>query len=357
MLATPLSYSSAPRRNRRPSWVRIAAVAALVAWTGVPASAQAKTDVVVLANGDRITGEIVRMLRGRLELKTDDAGTIEIEWDYVGAVTSTREFEVGMSDGRLFLGRLARAAPQQMTVDGVNGGTVAMTDVTNIAAIGRSFWTKLEGSVDAGFSYTKSSGIAQANFNGDVRFRKPAALVRFTAAGTLTYEDGQERDDRAATEFSYARDRGGEWFIAGATRFESNASLGLELRSQISGAAGRRLVNSNRAQVLLGAGIVGNDERGVDAEPTQNLESVFTFTSSYYSYDRPKTNVDLSAQYYLSLTKWGRQRVQVDNSFKRELWKDFFVALSVYVTFDSAPPNPSAEQTDAGTAISAGWSF
>src|SRR5512139_857476 len=35
-------------------------------------SAQPRTDVVVLGNGDRITGEVVRLARGRLEFKTDE---------------------------------------------------------------------------------------------------------------------------------------------------------------------------------------------------------------------------------------------------------------------------------------------
>ena len=47
---------------------------------------QGRTDVVTLLNGDRITGEIVELNRGRLELKTDDAGTIEIEWDNIARI-------------------------------------------------------------------------------------------------------------------------------------------------------------------------------------------------------------------------------------------------------------------------------
>ena len=109
--------------------------------------------------------------------------------------------------------------------------------------------------------------------------------------------------------------------------------------------------------MLLGAGVDVNDERGVDADATQNIEAILLFASSYYSYDRPTTNLDVSVQYYPSLSQWGRQRVQADTRVKRELLKDFFVSFSVYFTFDSAPPNPAAAQRDFGTAISAGWSF
>jgi hypothetical protein len=42
----------------------------------------------VLINGDKITGEIKSVNRGRLSLSTDDAGTISIEWTKVSTITS-----------------------------------------------------------------------------------------------------------------------------------------------------------------------------------------------------------------------------------------------------------------------------
>jgi hypothetical protein len=140
-------------------------------------------------------------------------------------------------------------------------------------------------------------------------------------------------------------------------RFESNESLGLRLRSQIGGAVGPRLVNTNRAQVAMGGGLVVNDERGVDTSSTRNLEAMVLFGASYFTYDRPRTNVDLAFQYYPSLSNIGRHRLQLDAGVKRELWKDFFVALNVFDTFDSRPPNPSAQTNDVGTVLSIGWTY
>ena len=72
--------------------------------------AQGRTDVVTLANGDRITGEIVRLTRGRLEFKTDDAGTLYLEWGKLWSVVTMRTVEVMTADGSLFLGSLGQAA-------------------------------------------------------------------------------------------------------------------------------------------------------------------------------------------------------------------------------------------------------
>ena len=323
-----------------------------------PAHAQ-KTDIVTLGNGDRITGEVSSLNRGQLQYKTDDQGTIYIEWDKVATVTSTAQFEVGTSDGQRFVGSL-RSDPGRVLVVLAAAGPVPllMTDVTVITTIGRSFWAKLDGSIDIGFSYTKSSDIAQLNVNTGTLYRSPSFEARLTASATATQTSDEEgRDDRGTVQASYLRYRGKRWFVGGGAGVETNESLGITLRSQVSGAVGQRLVNTNRAQLAIGGGLSVNDEHGVDTEPTQNIEAIMTFRTSYYAYDYPKTNIDVSFQYFPSLSDFGRQRIQFDSSFRRELWKDVFLAVNVFDTFDSQPPSADAEKNDVGVVLSFGWSY
>jgi hypothetical protein len=331
----------------------------LVALTAAAAHAQGRTDVVVLANGDRITGEIIQLERGQLEFKTDDAGTLYLEWDKLISLVAARQVEVGTGDGRWFLGTLGRGPDRVLSVLTPSGTiSLQMLEVTQVTPIGRSFWSKLDGSIDAGFSYTRSSGIAQLNLNSDTVYRKPAFQGRLSASLTQTeQDDGSGGDDRASVDISYLRYRWQTWFMGAAARFENNESLGIELRSQVGFAMGPRLVNSNRAQLAMGAGIAVNDERGVDVPATQNVEALFLFTASYYTYDRPKTTLDVSLQYYPSLSDFGRHRVQFDAGVKRELWKDFFVSLNGYNSYDNRPPNPTADTNDVGVVMSIGWSY
>jgi Protein of unknown function, DUF481 len=323
------------------------------------AYAQPKTDVVRLANGDRITGEVTSLSRGQLTFSTDDAGTIYFEWDNVVALESTRQFDVTTSDGQRYFGSLAPGAPRTLVVSEPAGEVpLPMTNVTVITPIGASFWKRLDGSLDFGFSYTKSSHIAQLALNSTTVYRNPAFEARLSGSATLTQNetDGQ-RDDRGTIQGSYLRYRGQRLFIGVGGGFESNESLGLILRSQLAGIVGARLVNSNRAQLAVGAGLSANDEQNVDADPTQNVEGLFTFRTSYYSYDRPRTNIDIAAQYYPSLTDWGRQRIQLDAGVKRELWKDVFFAVNLFDTFDSRPPTSSADRNDIGVTMSFGWTY
>ena len=77
---------------------------------------------------------------------------------------------------------------------------------------------------------------------------------------------------------------------------------------------------------MVGAGLGGHNERGLDVEPTTNVEALFQFWTSFYIYNRPKTNFDVSLQSCPSLSDTGRQRVQLGAAAKRKLWKDLFVA-------------------------------
>jgi len=323
-----------------------------------PANAQ-KTDIVTLANGDRITGEVSTLSRGQLEYKTDDQGTLYIEWDKVATVTPTGQFEVGTSDGQRFVGSLGSEPGRLLLVVGTTSTErLLMTDVTIITKIGRSFWTKLDGSIDVGFSYTKSSAIAQLNLNSNTLYRSPSFEARLSASGTATQSNDEEgRDDRGTLQMSYLRYRGKRWLVGGGAGFETNESLGIKLRSQVSGAVGQRLVNTNRAQLAVSGGLSVNDEHGVDSEPTQNIEAIMTFRTSYYAYDYPKTNIDVGFQYFPSLSDFGRQRIQFDSNFRRELWKDVILAVNMFDTFDSRPPSADADQNDIGVVLSFGWSY
>jgi hypothetical protein len=235
---------------------------------------------------------------------------------------------------------------------------LSVDEVATVMPIGKSFWAKLDGSFDAGFNYTRSSGIAQTTLNSNTVFHRPAFLFQMTASATLTHKsDDDNRDDRGAFAVNFSHYHGRRLYSAAGGRLETNESLGLLLRSQFGGGAGLRLVNTNRAQLGVGAGLVANNEQGIDTEATQNLEGLLSLTTSYYTYDRPKTNVDASVQYYPSLSNWGRQRLQVDASIKREIMRDFFVSTNVFETLDTAPPNPEFAQNDFGIVLSVGWSY
>src|SRR5262245_64380974 len=78
--------------------------------------AAANTDVIVLDNGDRITGEIKTLDQARLEVSTGAMSTVYIEWTHVVEVTSVTTLEVILGNGDRHIGKLAPATRGQIAI-------------------------------------------------------------------------------------------------------------------------------------------------------------------------------------------------------------------------------------------------
>ena len=83
---------------------------------------------VTLANGDHITGEVVRVERGRLEFKTNDAGTLYLEWDKLSSLVANRFVEV-LTRGRPAIPWHARSFVHPFDQRVGLGGPVSAPDV------------------------------------------------------------------------------------------------------------------------------------------------------------------------------------------------------------------------------------
>ncbi len=282
---------------------------------------------MTLRNGDRITGEVVRLERGRLEFKTDDAGTLSLEWDKLASLVAARVVEVVTTGGWRFLGTLTPAADKATLAIATPGQTIPlpMIEVTSITPIGRSFWRKLDGSFDAGFSYTQSSGIAQLNLNTETIYRKLAFQGRVGASITLTKEDDDsDRDDRGTLEL-------GIWAVSvDALVPRGGEPVRIEREPRHPPALADRRGRGSTADQQQPRTDGGRRRHRVQRR-ARRRRAVIGATSKRCScsrrrithYDRPKTNLDVKLRYYLRLTEAGRHRLQFDGGVKRELWKDF----------------------------------
>jgi hypothetical protein len=76
----------------------------------------AKTDVVIFDNGDRLTGEVKSLERGKLRFKTAATDTISIEWDDVVRLTSNQNIQVETDGGDRYLGQLVDPSEERQVV-------------------------------------------------------------------------------------------------------------------------------------------------------------------------------------------------------------------------------------------------
>jgi len=323
------------------------------------ASAAPKVDVVVLRNGTRVVGEVRSMTKSRLELKTDDMGTLQIEWDNVTQVTAPEFFEVEDLNGGLRFGSLRPAASADTLEIVADWGNeeLPLQQVMRIQLVKSGFWDKFSGSLDAGAGYTSATELLQLNFDGELRYTQTRFEAFVQADAVLTQQPDTDDTQRSSLTLGYTRIFPNRQRIFTQGVLEQNRELGFELRSSVVGGWAYALVLARKSQLVGGAGLSLNREKPVEGESTTNVEAVLGLDFSRFAYDFPNIDVQLTAFGYAGLNQWGRFRLEVSGSIKRELFSDFYFGLKGYESYDSEPATAGAQKNDWGLTFTLGYSF
>ena len=346
-----------PTPSRSPA-AALALALGLLAAIASPALA-AKTDVLVMKNGDRITGEVEMLLRGRLRFGTDDMGTIEIEWDKVASVTAAATFELEDLEGRQLFGSLRPGSGEGVVTIADSTGTreLKLLSIARISRLEATFWKRLDGAVDVGASYTSSSELYKLDLGAESRYERPGYAFSANASATLSRQPEVEDTRRASLGFNASRRKPNWWLYFSQALLEMNAELGFNLRSSVAGGIGRFLVRSLHDDLLAGAGLSVNREDPVEGENTTNPELLVILQYGRFAYDFPKIDTQFTLTGYEGISGWDRTRLELDARIRREVLKDFDVIVRGYESYDSRPPTADAAHNDFGVSFALSWSY
>jgi len=334
-------------------------VASALAILPALAHARAKTDIVFITNGDRITCEIKQLDRGILQAKTNDIGTLNIEWEDVDSLNSVYQFRVEDHVGQKYFGAIFLRHDGMLEV--IQGGQtehVLQENVVTITPLEASFWQQLDGSISLGFSYTKSNTLSQLTSDMYVIRRTEIRLWSLDISSITTSQEDEATQQREDATLSYSRLFDGPLFAIASASAQRNDELGLDRRVLFSAGMGANLIQSNHNDLATSAGLSVNREWSEDVtDDGYNLEAFISATHSVFRYDYPKTDIASEITVYPGLSTWGRIRSEIDISASREIVKDFTIVLSLYDSYDSDPPDPTSTKNDYGLVMSLGWTF
>ncbi len=190
---------------------RVVLPALLLAWLaciGATAQAAPKTDVVVLVNGDRITGEVKSLEYNQLKLSTVHMGTIYIEWDKVASLKSDQYLLLERTDGTRYYGQLVAGDDKsKLRVQRRKDEPAELVDMGTVVRAhpieGGAFVDRLDGYVSAGFDFAKANSRSSTDLAGGLSSRTPAfapgqSMVRLTSPTTAPAPPASATSCRAA---------------------------------------------------------------------------------------------------------------------------------------------------------------
>jgi hypothetical protein len=303
-------------------------------------STAAKTDAVLLLNGNTITGEIKSLDFGALRYSTDSMGTVTIDWEDIVSITTKQTLQVEVSDGTRYFGTLDSADDRfrikvKTMVGDVDLHTSQIVRMVPIDAE-ESFWERLDGSFALGFDSEKASDVTTLRTTADVTYRTRKYLVGLQATVNNTTQAEDETRNR--------------------TNIRGNDELGIQSRLSGGGALGRYLVQTNRNQLSVtgGLNITHTSFTGEDSS-TETAEGRIQVRYLHRNLD-PEANITFTTNIFPLLEDLSEYRAESELIFRREFVEDLFFDVTLSHSYTTNPPT-DANKTDYTLTTSIGYSW
>jgi hypothetical protein len=325
----------------------------------------AKTDIIILKNGDHVTGEIKGLTAGQLELSTEYMDTVYIDWVNIRDIISNQGHQIEMSDGRRLLGTLDKPVtndPDQSDLITIktDGGSLqeSSSELVRMYPVGGEFWNRMDLAFNLGFNFDKSSSVGKYNFGIDAAYRSPKFVTFGKLISEITTQNVTDNTSRNVLSIDHMSYRPNKRFLNYFGSMEQNDQLAVKLRTLIGAGYGFVPISTGRNWLSLGLGLAVNRERPLDdADPSNNLEAVGSFRYQYYKRGTPEQTLDINWKVFPSITQWGRVRSDFSASANWEIIKDFYIGLELYTSYDGQVAAYDSAETDYGYRTLIGLKF
>jgi hypothetical protein len=320
---------------------------------------RAKTDVLVLNNGDTITGEIKYLDKGKLSLSTAAMSTVSIEWNDIVSLSSQYYFEMEDQDSYKYFGtpKLENGVFRVFLPASVV--TFDKEQIVKITPIEDSVRHRLHGSVSLGTSFTKGTRVGKLDFSGDLKYRAEHDFFELKAATNYTSQQDLAPTSRSDASLTYQRLYKRKLFWNNSVSAFQSDEQGVALRTTLATGPGVNLIQSNSHLMVSSLGLSVNREWATadSVNAVNNFEGVLSADYSIFKYDTPKTDLGTTVAVYPALPDFDRLRMDFQIQLRQELITDFFLDLTFWDNFDSRPPSEGALKNDYGIVTSFGYTF
>jgi putative salt-induced outer membrane protein YdiY len=212
----------------------------------------AEADVVVLKNGDRITGYILIMENERVEIDPGYADIMKIKWEDVRSITSERPMLVklyGEADIPEGVGerKLDRIIVHTLDIE----GPIRLEDVRAINFTEADY----RGYVSAGGNQSSGNTQTEAlNISGTLTYRRAANRLILDGKYNRAQASGQETANNGAFGIQYAHDVANRLYLGGFDVVEADQFQNLTVRNTSGVFLGYDLLDREHHILTVGSG-------------------------------------------------------------------------------------------------------
>lgn len=322
----------------------------------VAANGPAAADVVVMQNGDRITGEVNRIWGNDVSVEPDYADEFVLELDKVSYIESDREFDLTLEDGREVSARLDGAGANGTQIVTYDGQTrqVPLVTLDQIQEVddGALDW---ESHIDWNSTVTTGntdSKIARVSADSTVEVGDHRHIATLLVADEET-ADIKTKDQTFVT-YNYNWLFSDKWFLGAGASYETDPIKLLDDRTILGAGIGRDIWNFNDRSMNFEFGLGTLDETLAGVSES----STIAYWKYRFSYDF--AGLDLEAYHNHQITSYlsGRDNLFAKSStgVRYEIGDLFYLTMSLNVDYERDPP-PGVDTEDSTWVVGAGFEF
>jgi putative salt-induced outer membrane protein YdiY len=294
----------------------------------------ARADQIVMKNGDRVTGTIVKKDGKTLTIKTDQFGVVTAAWDQVESVKTDKPVNVVLPDGKTVQGTIATSGGK-VEVAGTGGTvTVAPADVGAIRdadeqkAYERMLhpgWGQLwTGNGTVGFAGTAGNAKTLTFTTGVTAARVTSTdktSLYFNAIKASAVINGASASTAQAVRGGVGHNHNvsSRLFVNIFNDWEYDRFQNLDLRFVLGGGLGFHAVKTERASLDVLAG--GDFNHSSFSTPLTTNSAEFYWGDDYNLKLSANTSLVQSYRMFNDLTNTGTYRVNFDLGTSTKLYK------------------------------------
>jgi hypothetical protein len=324
-----------------------------------------KSDVIVMNNGDRLTGEIKGLNAGVLYVSFDYMlGTVSLDWSKVKRIESKQSFVVKTENGSVYRGALRtpestaqRPVQLQILESPQQGPVLDRSQIIQVNEINDRFWQRFNGQISSGIVYSKANRATEFTLGSSVMYPRERWRAGADFSSSLSSSTGAPVATRNLVDVHYRRLlRWDNWFYTGLSDFLQSSEQKIQIQSNVGFGVGRYLKNTNSSTIAVLGGLAWQNTRYSSLRPfTQNVAtSLVAAEVKLFKFD--KTNLNIRTQVFPALSQPGRVFLETNATYYIKLIGNLTWDISFYGNWDNQPP-ARLSGNDYGTSVGLGWTF
>ncbi len=305
--------------------------------------APAWADQIVLKNGDRVTGSIIKKDGKTITIKTEQFGVVTTSWDQVAVVTADKPVNVVLQDGKTVQGTLSTTDGKVEVATKDTKLTLAPTEVATIRngdeqtafeRLQKPRWLDLwAGTATLGLAGT-SGNARTLTFTTGVNAARVTntdkTSLYFNAIKASAFANGKNSETAQAVRggLGYDHNVSPRMFVNIFNDYEYDKFQNLDLRFVLGGGLGYHLIQRERSRLDLLAGADFN--RSSFSTPLTRNSAELYWGDEYSFKLNAGTSLVQSYRMFNDLTNTGSYRVNFDAGATTKLtkWLNWNISIS-----------------------------